>query len=248
MIVGDSMLYRCWVLRSCFSHQSSCSDQLAQLGKMGPVRSSALLIALLAWHCSSSASWVAASPSQGRSFLPSSLAGTAFASFVVHTPARTRIVRREEETCPIVSNRWISLTKKKKYGIALLSHWMKGTDGDDEQEKPSIDADDSEDADDAEKNQVLLTEEEVSKRVFDRLMLPDRIGSFLNGAAWTFVAVGFLLQVFGYAYVRDDDGLIRIGTLEEQQFKREVMNSMKEKQQIAAPDSKQTIDEPIKTR
>lgn len=64
-------------------------------------------------------------------------------------------------------------------------------------------------------------EQESSKRVMDRLLLPQRIGQAVTSAAWFFVGLGFVLNIFGYGYVKKD-GFITIDILENQAFQREL--------------------------
>jgi hypothetical protein len=75
--------------------------------------------------------------------------------------------------------------------------------------------------------EISRSEEESSKKVFDRLALPGRIGEAVTSAAYLFVACGLLLNVFGYSYVLKDNH-ITIDTLENRQFVREATKSMKE--------------------
>ena len=71
-------------------------------------------------------------------------------------------------------------------------------------------------------------EAKASKRINDRLMLPYRIGRAINAAIWSFVILGFALNFFGYGYVKGENGMIAIGTLEERNFQIEVNKSTKE--------------------
>jgi hypothetical protein len=73
-----------------------------------------------------------------------------------------------------------------------------------------------------------MTEEESSRKVFQRLDLPGRIGEAVNSVAVLFVCCGLLLNVFGYAYVVKDNYMLTIDTLENRQFQRELSKSMKE--------------------
>lgn len=71
-------------------------------------------------------------------------------------------------------------------------------------------------------------EAEASKRVQDKLLFPYRFGRAFNAALWTFVLVGFLLNAFGYGYIRGENGMLAIGTLEEQNFQVEVNKGARE--------------------
>lgn len=72
-------------------------------------------------------------------------------------------------------------------------------------------------------------EQESSRRVMARLMLPNRIGEAITSAGWAFVALGFLLQANGYCYmVNPKTHLITIDTLENRSFQQEMRKSMRE--------------------
>ena len=55
------------------------------------------------------------------------------------------------------------------------------------------------------------------------MLLPQRISQAVTALAWLFVASGFILNALGYAWVQDPTGGIRVGTLDESNFQREVM-------------------------
>ena len=66
-------------------------------------------------------------------------------------------------------------------------------------------------------------EEESSRRLFQRLLLPQRIGATITFVAQLFVLIGITLNVFGYGYVRNDTThWIEIDTLEHRQFQLEL--------------------------
>jgi hypothetical protein len=75
-------------------------------------------------------------------------------------------------------------------------------------------------------------EEEASKKVNDRLLFPFRLGRAFNAAAWTFVLCGILLNVCGYGYIRGENGMLGVGTLEERNFQVEVNKSAREAMRI----------------
>jgi hypothetical protein len=75
-------------------------------------------------------------------------------------------------------------------------------------------------------------EQEASKRVNDRLLLPFRLGRAFNAAGWTFVLCGILLNVFGYGYIRGENGMLAVGTMEERNFQVEVNKSAREAKRI----------------
>jgi hypothetical protein len=88
---------------------------------------------------------------------------------------------------------------------------------------------DDDDAEDEEEEQdEPMTEEESSRKVFQRLDLPRRIGEAINSVAVLFVVCGLLLNVCGYSYVVKDNYMLTIDTLENRQFQREMRKSVKE--------------------
>jgi hypothetical protein len=71
-------------------------------------------------------------------------------------------------------------------------------------------------------------EEESSRKVMDRLLLPQRIGEAVTSVAWLFVIGGFLLNVFGYDYTVNENHMLTIDTVENSQFQNAMRGSMKE--------------------
>lgn len=69
-------------------------------------------------------------------------------------------------------------------------------------------------------------ERKAGRQLENRLLLPNRIGKAITGALYTFIALGFLLELSGYGFVRTQNG-ISIGTLEEREFQREIMRVAK---------------------
>lgn len=69
-------------------------------------------------------------------------------------------------------------------------------------------------------------ERQAAKNLQNRLLLPNQIGKAINIALYTFVIVGFLLELNGYAYVRTENG-ISIGTLQDRQFQEEMNRVIK---------------------
>ena len=67
-----------------------------------------------------------------------------------------------------------------------------------------------------------LSEEENARRVSNRLMLPSRIGDAVNRALWTVVLFTVVLNIFGYTWVRKDDGAIALDTYENKRFQDEI--------------------------
>jgi hypothetical protein len=69
-------------------------------------------------------------------------------------------------------------------------------------------------------------EEEASTRLENRLLLPHRIGNAINAAAWLFVGIGILLNIFGYDYTVKD-GFLSVDTRENAAFQKELRGSSK---------------------
>lgn len=94
--------------------------------------------------------------------------------------------------------------------------------------KDDNDDDDKEQEEEEEELDEPMTEEESSRKVFQRLDLPRRIGEAINSVAVLFVVCGLLLNVCGYSYVVKDNYMLTIDTLENRQFQRELRKSTKE--------------------
>jgi hypothetical protein len=71
-----------------------------------------------------------------------------------------------------------------------------------------------------------LTEEESSRRVFSRLMLPAMLGEAFNKAVWASVVFATFLTVAGYAIVVKDHSLV-IDTMENKRFQDEINRRIK---------------------
>jgi hypothetical protein len=79
---------------------------------------------------------------------------------------------------------------------------------------------------------AFVIEREANRRVNDRLMLPRRVATSISqtvtALAWTYIILGFVLNSFGYAFVRDGTGGgFRIDTVETRMFQEEVVRSMR---------------------
>ena len=70
-------------------------------------------------------------------------------------------------------------------------------------------------------------EREAAQKLSNRLLLPDRIGKAVNTTLYAFVLLGFLLNLFGFAYIRKPDGSLTIGTMEARKFQEEINRTMK---------------------
>ena len=73
--------------------------------------------------------------------------------------------------------------------------------------------------------EIAQKEEAASRRVMNRLMLPDKIGKVINFAAWFFVISSIALESMGYGYVPREGGGLTIDTLENKAFVMEVRRS-----------------------
>lgn len=78
-----------------------------------------------------------------------------------------------------------------------------------------------------EKDDDEMDEEEASRRVMQRLMLPNLIGHAMTAVAWAIILGGVMLNLFGYSYVVDH-GRVRIDTLEARQFQDAKVRMMRE--------------------
>ena len=64
-------------------------------------------------------------------------------------------------------------------------------------------------------------EEESSRQVMNRLLLPQRMGQAFNATAYFFIALSLLANVFGYSFFLKD-GSITFDTLENRRFQMEI--------------------------
>jgi hypothetical protein len=88
------------------------------------------------------------------------------------------------------------------------------------------------DDDDYDPVDVFIAEQEASRKVANRLMLPrmvaTSISQTISAFAWTFLILSFVLQICGYSFMMDESGL-RIDTLEARQFQEEITKNMKDR-------------------
>jgi len=84
----------------------------------------------------------------------------------------------------------------------------------------------------------MMRDPELREREFkasmkrkNQLFLGQTISRAVQTLAWGFVAVGFIANILGYAWVADPSGGLKIGTLEERDFQREMI---KEKRRAEA--------------
>jgi hypothetical protein len=62
--------------------------------------------------------------------------------------------------------------------------------------------------------------------VFDNIRIWDKVSDAVAATAWGFLAIGFLLNVFGYDFLMRN-GSITVDTLEKAQFEKEINRVMK---------------------
>ena len=68
-------------------------------------------------------------------------------------------------------------------------------------------------------------EEEASNRLMNRLLLPSKLGHANNAAAFLFVIIGYLLNFFGYTYMKDSNGNFCVNTLDATLFQDKINKS-----------------------
>ena len=73
--------------------------------------------------------------------------------------------------------------------------------------------------------EIARKEQEASRRVMNRLLLPDKIGKFINFAAWFFVISSIALESLGYGYVPKEGAGLTIDTLDHKAFVMEMRRS-----------------------
>ena len=109
--------------------------------------------------------------------------------------------------------------------------WRKSSDGVKLRQAKNDDEDEGASDNDPTAADEYLSEEEASRRLEMRLMLPRMVMSYASRTvtilAWGFVVISYVLNAMGYSFVSDDSG-IRIDTLEAKQFLDEVAKSSKE--------------------
>jgi hypothetical protein len=66
-------------------------------------------------------------------------------------------------------------------------------------------------------------EQKAARDLDNRLLLPNRIGKAVNVLLYTFVILGYILNLFGLAYVKSPDGWsVTIDTIEARRFQDEI--------------------------
>jgi hypothetical protein len=71
-------------------------------------------------------------------------------------------------------------------------------------------------------------EQQAARDLENRLLLPNRIGKAVNVLLYTFVILGFVLNLFGLAYVKSPDGWsVTIDTIEARRFQDEINRTTK---------------------
>lgn len=75
----------------------------------------------------------------------------------------------------------------------------------------------------------IRKEEESSRKLFRRLSIFDTLRKAGNVVLYFFVGLGFLLNIFGYAFLPTGEfWRIKIGTIQERQFQMEINRNIKE--------------------
>lgn len=62
-----------------------------------------------------------------------------------------------------------------------------------------------------------------SMRRKNKILLPQRISEAVTTLGWLFVVTGIILNALGYAWVADPSGGLKVGTMDESNFQREIM-------------------------
>lgn len=70
-------------------------------------------------------------------------------------------------------------------------------------------------------------EQQQANRVWFSLMAPYEISRYVTTALWVLVAVGYLLNFMGYAYVWED-GQLTIDTLAQRHFQDELARGLRD--------------------
>lgn len=85
--------------------------------------------------------------------------------------------------------------------------------------------------DDDDDRTIEEVERDASRKVASKLLFSWNFSGAITKAAWTFVLIGFLLNLFGYDYVFDNENIwsLRIDTMENKQFQQELVKSSKNK-------------------
>jgi hypothetical protein len=98
-------------------------------------------------------------------------------------------------------------------------------------QKPPKDEDDAEEQKDERRKEPTKAmtlveyaekEQKATRDLNNRLLLPDRIGKAVNVTLYAFVILGFILNLFGFAYVRKPDGSLTIDTMDARRFQDEI--------------------------
>lgn len=123
----------------------------------------------------------------------------------------------------------LNIASFEKQFVRSSSSILKAHQKDDNSKNNNKNDDDEEEKED--NNPNLLTYEELqqnpelwreqqnqSKRFYNNIMIPYNLSKAISSLFWCFVALGFLLNSFGYGYVRGNDGFIKIDTLENRDF------------------------------
>lgn len=114
---------------------------------------------------------------------------------------------------------------------SLSRLYLSGND----EEDGETQADDRDDNDDSYSWAQIQADEKLRKLEFDAsikrknsILLPQRISQAVTTFGWLFVISGFVLNQTGFAWVRDPSGGVRIGTLDERDFQKEIIKERRQ--------------------
>ncbi|KAL7573062.1 hypothetical protein ACA910_018750 [Epithemia clementina (nom. ined.)] len=78
---------------------------------------------------------------------------------------------------------------------------------------------------------VSYSEDDVGRKLMFRLTWLSRLDRAIYAVGLVFLLSAFVLNLFGYSYLIDDHGTLRIDTLEARQFRDEIVQSNRRQQQ-----------------
>lgn len=164
---------------------------------------------------------------------------------LVSPPSPSRFASSYSTVHQFRSHQVAFLTSRRLSTLRIVPLQMREDDEDGSSEKVENDGKRKED-DDRNKNsytweeiqadpELSKLESDSTKKRFDLWLLPGRISRAVTTLAWGFVIVGFSLNLVGYGFVRDESGFgLRIGTMDERNFQREVYGRRTAKEETKA--------------
>ena len=79
-------------------------------------------------------------------------------------------------------------------------------------------------------DELARREQAADKRIRDSMLLPFRLGRAINFLGWSFLISIFVLEYFGYGYMKNPDGPgVLVVTLEERAFQSELRRSVSDR-------------------